>query len=455
MHLQDIGINKITMMGKEKKDVVEIEVNKVGVQRNRYFHNLLINKKRYLIVYGGAGSGKSYFIAQKWVFRLIREPNHRFLFCRKFATSLKNSVFKLFLEVINTLGIEFRKGFIINKTDKTIRYLPKNGEIIFTGLDDPEKLKSIAGITSIWIEEATEIEEDDFDQLDLRLRGRTSSYKQIIITFNPTDERHWIKKRFIDDLQPDLVSEYTVHHSTVRDNEFIDKKYRGVLEAKAASNPNYYRIYALGEWGKPEVKSPFAQNFDEQKHLTNDDTPLPGCPLRFSFDFNVDPFVCLVLQMQGNDKHCVAVKFLREIGIKNGDVYKMAQTIKSLYTPIQLSMALFTGDAMQKKKEISQENNRTAWEILKTELNISEHRLNVLNTNPLITNSWHQVNSILQLHPNFKIHKSMKMLINDLLRVEIDEEGKINKSNRKNLDQRADYLDAFRYALNTWMRKYV
>ena len=107
-------------MGKEKKDVVEIEVNKVGVQRNRYFHNLLINKKRYLIVYGGAGSGKSYFIAQKWVFRLIREPNHRFLFCRKFATSLKNSVFKLFLEVINTLGIEFRKGFIINKTDKTI-----------------------------------------------------------------------------------------------------------------------------------------------------------------------------------------------------------------------------------------------------------------------------------------------------------------------------------------------
>ena len=90
-------------------------------------------------------------------------------------------------------------------------------EILFAGLDDVEKLKSIHDITGIWIEEASEIEERDFDQLDIRLRGESRYYQQIILTFNPITITHWLKKRFFDRKDPRVRT----HRSTYKDNLII------------------------------------------------------------------------------------------------------------------------------------------------------------------------------------------------------------------------------------------
>jgi phage terminase large subunit len=126
----------------------------------------------------------------------------------------------------------------------TIQF-PNGNEVIFLGLDDTEKLKSIHGITSIWIEEATELTEEDFMQVDLRLRGKTQHYKQIILTFNPISALHWIKKRFFDTADKDA----DIFRYTYKDNAFIDKEYIEVLEGLKETNENLYRVYALGEWG--------------------------------------------------------------------------------------------------------------------------------------------------------------------------------------------------------------
>ena len=159
----------------------EIEVNETYFP---YFQN----KDRYLVLYGSAGSGKSVFAAQKLVARAVGEKGHRFLVVRKVANTLRSSTYQLIIDTIDSYGI--RNEFEINKTEMRFTHKLTGNEILMGGLDDVEKLKSIAGVTGVWIEEATELTSDDFDQIDLRLRGETLNYKQILLSFNPIDERH-------------------------------------------------------------------------------------------------------------------------------------------------------------------------------------------------------------------------------------------------------------------------
>lgn len=206
------------------------------------------DKSRYQIIWGGAGSGKSHIVARRILYRLLKETHveHNFLVIRKVDRTIKRSVFKLILNIINRWGL--RSEFDVNLTDKTITYRPNGSQIMFSGLDDVEKLKSIEGVTSIWCEEATELTQEDFEQLDLRLRGEHGCIKQIILTLNPISEQHWIKKVFFDDPIQDV---YTLH-TTYLDNGFIDEAYKMVMENKKKTNPRYYNIYALGNWGTAE-----------------------------------------------------------------------------------------------------------------------------------------------------------------------------------------------------------
>jgi phage terminase large subunit len=151
-----------------------------------------IFKGRYLILWGSAGSGKSEWAAQKILLRSLTETPHRFLMLRKVARSIKGSQYQLFRDIVSRWGLD--KFFEFKEMH--ITYLPNGNELLFAGLDDPEKLKSITRITGTWIEEPTELEEDDFKQIDLRMRGETKNYLQHILTLNPIDDEHWIKHRF-------------------------------------------------------------------------------------------------------------------------------------------------------------------------------------------------------------------------------------------------------------------
>ena len=209
------------------------------------FVPLFTNQLRYEIIWGGAGSGKSHMVARKIIYRLLKEAHvkHNFLIIRKVDRTIKRSVFALVKNVISIWGLT--SEFDINLTDKTMVYKPTGSQIMFSGLDDVEKLKSIEGVTSIWYEEATEGSQEDFDQLDLRLRGMMEAVKQITLTFNPISEQHWIKKIFFDD---PIDGVFTLK-TTYLDNYFIDEEYKMVMENKRKTNPRYYNIYALGNWG--------------------------------------------------------------------------------------------------------------------------------------------------------------------------------------------------------------
>lgn len=206
------------------------------------------DQSRYQVLWGGAGSGKSHIVARKILYRLLKEQHvkHNFLVIRKVDRTIKRSVFTLIRNIISRWKLTDQ--FDINLTDKTIIYRPNGSQIMFSGLDDVEKLKSIEGVTSIWCEEATELTQEDFEQLDLRLRGEHGCLKQIILTLNPISEQHWIKRIFFDD---PMQGVFTLH-TTYLDNAFIDDEYKMVMENKKKTNPRYYNIYALGNWGTAE-----------------------------------------------------------------------------------------------------------------------------------------------------------------------------------------------------------
>ena len=217
------------------------------------FFPLLEIENRYLVLYGGAGSGKSEFAARKVYIRCQREGNHRFLIVRKIGKTLKKSVILVFQTMLEEQGQPYK----YNKSDGIItfydRYRRRN-ELFFVGLDDSEKLKSIKGITSIWAEEATELTKNDFMQLNLRLREPTPFYKQLMLTFNPDEAKApWLKEMFFTDLPDDytglgIYRDSYMHHSTLDDNpiDSVVEEYRAVLDD--IDDPAYTSIYKAGRW---------------------------------------------------------------------------------------------------------------------------------------------------------------------------------------------------------------
>ena len=209
---------------------------------NDVFLPLFFVRSRWLVLMGGGGSGKSHFAARKLVERCVSEAGHRILVTRKFFNSLRLSCYALLCDEIQTYYPDC--GAVMTVSPMRITF-PNGSVILFAGLDDVEKLKSIHHITSVWVEEASECLERDVDQLNIRLRDESPYYKQIIVTFNPVSVTHWLKARFFDRTAENVVTS----RSTYKDNRFLPAEYGEELERYRELDPYYYAVYCLGEWG--------------------------------------------------------------------------------------------------------------------------------------------------------------------------------------------------------------
>lgn len=195
------------------------------------------------ILVGSAGSGKSVATAQKIIIKSINTPGLKTFVIRNTFSSIRESCWKL---ILNTLSDwRLNKYATVNKSNFEITFV-NGSEIIFRGAQDTEKLKSIL-CNDIWVEEASELSGDDFDQLVLRARQKGKYKNQIVLTTNPTSKVSYIYKRWF---QPNskIDSDTYLLKSTYKDNKFLPPDYIKSLENLKFTNPVYYRIYTLGEW---------------------------------------------------------------------------------------------------------------------------------------------------------------------------------------------------------------
>ena len=211
---------------------------------NDVYFPYLDNTDRYLVFYGGGSSGKSYFIGQRFIFKLIHPVRCNLLVVRQTGDTNRRSTFPLLKQVISNWNLS--EHFKINESDMRIICKLTGNEVAFAGLDDVEKIKSITfsngELTDIWVEEATECQEASINQLKVRLRGGKSK-KQMVLSFNPINIQHWIKKHFIDS------GLATVCFSTYKDNKFLTDDDRKALEDLRLTDEYTYEVYCLGKWG--------------------------------------------------------------------------------------------------------------------------------------------------------------------------------------------------------------
>ena len=212
---------------------------------NSWIYNIIDDySHRIEVYYCGAGSGKSFGGMQKVLLKAMNSKQNgirKVLVIRKIQRSIKDSIWDL------TKGHLMRSGLYesssISKTDFEI-VLPNGSTFLFKGLDDEEKIKSINEITDIVVEEATELTENEFTQLNLRLRP-TASNPQIYLFFNPVSKKNWVYSYFFESGAP---ANARIVQTTYRDNRFLSDDYCQELERLQERNPAYYRIYALGEF---------------------------------------------------------------------------------------------------------------------------------------------------------------------------------------------------------------
>ena len=233
---------------------------------NACFTEVDESDKRYIIMKGSAGSGKSVDTAMNYILRLMNDKGRNLVCVRKVDVSNRDSTYaELTGAIYRMFGDKAERYWQMNVSPLMIMFKPNGNKIIFRGMNDDkqrEKLKSITfqkgKLTDVWIEEATEITQADFEIIDDRLRGELppGQFYQIRMTFNPVNKNHWIKKQFFDYTDADTMT----HHSTFLTNKFIDDAYKRRMERRKKVDPEGYRIYGLGEWG--EIGGLILHNWD-------------------------------------------------------------------------------------------------------------------------------------------------------------------------------------------------
>ena len=234
--------------------MTSVEVQIPSSAFNEVYKPHLTNYAREQIFYGGASSGKSVFLTQRCIMDILA-GGRNYLVCRQVGRTIRRSVYTEIIKTIRKWGIGGM--FSENKTELTITCV--NGyQILFAGLDDPEKLKSITPaigvLTDVWVEEATETNMDSLRQLRKRQRGGDSRVpKRLTLSFNPILRTHPIYKEYFE---PNGwghdQTEYNADGLTILKTWYVHNKFltpEDVSDLQAEPNKYFYDVYTLGNWG--------------------------------------------------------------------------------------------------------------------------------------------------------------------------------------------------------------
>lgn len=282
------------------------------------------SKQRYLVCKGSRGSKKSTTSAQKIIYKMMQYPLANTLVIRRVFNTHKDSTWTQLKWAAHNLGVSHLWHF--SKSPLEATYIPTGQKILFRGLDDPMSITSITVehgyLCWAWFEEAFQImEEDSFNKVDMSIRGQLPEgyYKQIIITFNPWSEKHWLKKRFFDAEDPNILAMTTNYMC----NEWLGPDDVALFENMKINNPRRYNIEGLGNWGIAEGL--VYENFIEKEFDYKEISKRPGVKAIFGLDFGYtnDPtaFIAAIVDTAAKELYIFDEHYQK--AMSNMDIVKM------------------------------------------------------------------------------------------------------------------------------------
>ena len=279
-------------------------------------------KGRYRVVKGSRSSKKSVTMALWTIYNIMKHQQANMLVIRKTYRTIKDSCYAQLKWAIHRFGVD--AFFLCKESPLEITYLPTGQKIFFRGLDDPLKVTSITVETGVlcwlWIEEAYEItKETDFDTLDESIRGKLPQdlFKSVTLTFNPWNDRHWIKARFFDKKDSEVLAMTTNYLM----NEFLDDSDRKIFERMKVENPRRYNVAGLGEWGV--VDGLVYENWEEKVFDWQEVSSMPDVDSAFGMDFGYtnDPTAMFCGLISNNQKTIWVFDELYKKALTNEMIY--------------------------------------------------------------------------------------------------------------------------------------
>ena len=297
-------------------------------------------KGRYRVCKGSRASKKSTTTAMNLIYRIMEYPESNALVVRKTYRTLLDSCFAQLKWAVNRLGVKNYFDFKLSPLE--IIYKPTGQKILFRGLDDPLKVTSVTvdvgSLCFLWIEEAYEImSESGFDMLDESIRGEVPKghFKQITLTFNPWNERHWIKRRFFDKVDKDVLAITTNYIC----NEWLDRSDLNVFERMKENNPRRYQVAGLGNWGI--VDGLIYENFEERL-FTLEEIKDYKTVAGLDFGYTNDPTAFFIGFLDKKDSILYVWDEMYSKGLSNKKIY---ENIKNM----GYSKEKITGDSAEPK----------------------------------------------------------------------------------------------------------
>ena len=417
-------------------------------------------KTRFIINFGGAASSKSYSQMQLSIINMMVMTDDG-LVIRKYASDLENSVYDGIRKIISDWNISDRFKFVYSNQKREITCLQTGARILFKGLDDPDKIKSIVGIKWIYIEEANQLEEEDFRELNRRARGMEGV--QITLVFNPIIINHWIKRYFFD--QPIVSIKTTFIHSTYLDNimNLTEDDISELLNLKHI-NPNDYKIYTLGEWGSIRTGQEFYSAFKFTEHVRSVEY-LDGYPLHISFDQNVVPYITMTIYQLQQVENIYYVNQIDELCLRNPDnkTESLCEAFIAKYGHVLEHGLYYYGDATGRNRDTRGKEND--YDIVERMLGkwLNDYSNRVPRSNPGIKKRRDFINKLLakQFNIRFGISKRCKTSISDFEMIQEDPEGKKHKKKKTDrisgiqFEEYGHTSDSFDYFITSAFRSYI
>lgn len=423
------------------------------------YKHLLNSTADINFLWGGRDSGKSHFIAQNLIRKCLKAKYFRCILTKKTFNSIHDAQWQTIKDIVHSWGLS--QLFKFRESPLSIECVNGN-KFIARGCDDPGNLKSIRNPSDVWYEELNQFELNDFITIATTLRANDIKIEQWA-SFNPEIDDgeykdHWLYKNFFSTNRYNFSDEwvttipggetvkltYTSTHTTYFDNPFVTPQRIAFLNWLGDSDPYYYTIFCEGKWGNIKPGTPFIFNFDKNKHIIKGLEYLPNLPIIFSFDFNVEPIVCMVGQVDNYSK----VRILDEYRLMNSDIEELCARLKSDYSD---KMIIVTGDASGQNRT-ALKRDLTYYKSIKTELGLSIGQFKVPGANPPVKTTRVLCNALLGKHENYLFSDRVPYLILDIEKCEVDIHGGIDKTKDKH---QSHLLDAWRYFNWSFLSKFV